>query len=56
MSSPVFNESTKKRIGRLLAKTVTRYLENEEHRRDFEEWYYKKHGVEYQWKYGGGCR
>lgn len=51
MSTPL-EESTKKRIGRLLAKTVSRYLKDEEHRREFEEWYFKKYGVKYQWKFG----
>lgn len=41
---------TAKRIGRLLAKTVSRYLKDKEHRREFEEWYFKKYGVNYQWK------
>lgn len=49
MNTPSFTE---KRIGRLLAKTVSRYLKDEEHRREFEEWYFKKYGVEYQWKFG----
>lgn len=53
MSSSPLEESTKKRIGRLLAQTVSRYLENIEHRREFEEWYFQKYGVKYQWKIGG---
>lgn len=52
MSTPL-EESTKKRIGRLLAKTVSRYLKDEEHHREFEEWYFKKYGVKYQWRFGG---
>lgn len=52
MSTPL-EESTKKRIGRLLAKTVSRYLKDEEHRREFEEWYFKKYGVKYQRRFGG---
>ena len=47
------DESTKKRIGRLLAKTVSQYFQEEEHRREFEEWYFDKYGVKYQWKFGG---
>ena len=50
------DEFTKKRIGRLLFKTVSRYLEEEEHRREFEKWYFEKHGVEYQWKRGSDRR
>ena len=53
MSAAPLEESTKKRIGRLLAKTVSRYLENEEHRREFEAWYFAKYGTKYQWKVGG---
>lgn len=52
MSTPL-EESTKNRISRLLAKTVSRYLKDEEHRREFEEWYFKKYGMKYQWKFGG---
>jgi len=44
VSTPL-EESTKKRIDRLLAKTVSRYLKDEEHRREFEEWYFKKYGA-----------
>ena len=51
--STSLEESTKNRIGRLLAKTVFRYLNDEEHRREFEEWYLKKYGMKYQWKFGG---
>lgn len=51
MNTPL-EESTKKRAGRLLAKTVSQYLKREEHRREFEEWYFKKYGVKYQWKFG----
>ena len=53
MSSSPIEESTKKRIGRLLAHTVSRYLEDKEHRREFEKWYFEKYGAEYQWKIGG---
>lgn len=52
MSTPL-EESTKKRIGRLLAKTVSRYLKDEEHRREFEKWYFDRYGKEYQWRKGG---
>lgn len=41
---------TAKRIGRLLAHTVSRYLEDKEHRREFEKWYFEKYGTEYQWQ------
>jgi hypothetical protein len=53
VSAAPLEETTKKRIGRLLAKKVSRYLEDLEHRREFEEWYFKKYGTEYQWKMGG---
>ena len=51
--STLLEESAKKRIGRLLAKTVSRYFKEEENRREFEKWYFEKYGVNYQWKSGG---
>ena len=53
MSAAHLEKSTQTRLSRLLARTVSQYLDNEEHRRDFEEWYFNKYGVKYQWKNGG---
>lgn len=53
MSAAPLEEFTKKEIGKLLAKTVSRYMNNKEHRREFEKWYFEKYGVKYQWKFGG---
>lgn len=53
MSANSIEESTKKRLGRVLAKTVTQYLNDESHRQDFEQWYLKKYGVQYCWKKRG---
>jgi hypothetical protein len=53
VSAAPFDTTTKKRIGRLLSKTVTEYLADEKHRREFESWYLEQYGVEYQWKNGG---
>ena len=42
------DEFTKKQIGRLLAKTVSQYFKEEEHRREFEAWYISTYGAKYQ--------
>lgn len=34
----------------ILAKRVEKYFQDEEHRRQFEEWYRKKYGKEYEWR------
>lgn len=33
-----------------LARRVRRYYADEEHRKEFEEWYFKKYGKQYVWK------
>lgn len=33
-----------------LARRVQRYYADEEHRKEFEEWYFKKYGKQYVWK------
>lgn len=48
----MFKEKTKKSLGQELCKNILSYLEDEEHRKDFEEWYFEKYGVEYEWKKG----
>lgn len=34
----------------ILAKKVEDYFRDEEHRRQFEEWYKKKYGKDYEWR------
>ena len=34
----------------ILAKKVEAYFQDEEHRRQFEEWYKKKYGKDYEWR------
>ena len=52
MSNPDFDSGTKLRLGRLLAKTVLKYLEDKSNRDDFEKWYFETHGTQYVWKKG----
>lgn len=52
MSTTQIEETTKRRISKLLVGTVAKYLEREEHRREFEDWYLDKYGSSYQWKKG----
>jgi len=39
-----------------LARRVQRYYADEEHRKEFEEWYFKKYGKQYVWKRRSGIR
>lgn len=34
----------------LLAQRVREYFKDEDHRREFEDWYRQKYGKEYTWK------
>ena len=34
----------------LLAQRVREYFKDEDHRREFEQWYEKRYGRTYQWK------
>lgn len=34
----------------LLAQRVRAYFTDEQHRREFEDWYLKKYGIPYSWK------
>lgn len=34
----------------ILMKKVEAYFQDEEHRRQFEEWYKKKYGKDYEWR------
>lgn len=38
------------RLARILYRTVYRYYEDAEHRKEFEEWYLREYGVPYHWK------
>lgn len=35
----------------ILARKVEAYFQDEENRKRFEEWYKKKYGKDYEWKY-----
>ena len=37
-------------FGHSLAKKIATYLEDPEHRREFEQWYFEKYGHAYIWK------
>lgn len=39
-------------LGRILARTVSHYFEDKEHRREFEAWYEETYGKKYVWKKG----
>ncbi len=41
---------TARRVSKLALKHCREYLRTPAHRREFEEWYFKKYGVKYQWK------
>ena len=42
---------TARRVAILALKHCREYLRSPAHRREFEEWYFKKYGVKYQWKF-----
>lgn len=53
ISKNEFNIETQKKMRsfcRDLARRVRRYYADEEHRKEFEEWYFKKYGKQYVWK------
>lgn len=37
-------------LGRILAQKVQAYLRDPEHKGEFEEWYRKKYGKDYEWR------
>ena len=39
-----------KPIAALLARKVEAYFQDEEHRKQFEEWYRQKYGKDYEWR------
>lgn len=45
-----FTSPLRVNVARILAKTVTNYLKDPEHRKAFEAWYREKYGKEYVWK------
>ena len=47
---PQTNIIPENRLSRLLARTVTEYFKDPEHRREFEEDYKKRTGNDYVWK------
>ena len=54
MSTAQLSSWTQNSLGRLLARTVSRYLQSAEHRREFEAWYEQTYGKKYTWKKGSG--
>lgn len=52
MPKPDLDSGTKLRLGRLLAKTVSKFFEDETNRAEFEKWYLETHGTNYVWKKG----
>jgi hypothetical protein len=47
------DETVQKRLNsfcRNLRRTVRCYLDDPEHRQEFEDWYLRKYGKPYQWK------
>ncbi len=40
-------------LSKYLAQTVTKYFDVEEHRREFEEWYFRTYNKQYIWKRRG---
>lgn len=41
-----------KLFARYIAKDIQEYFKTEEHRKEFEEYYFEKYGKEYVWKVG----
>ena len=44
------NDKRMKSFCRDLARRVQRYYADEEHRKEFEEWYFQEYGKQYKWK------
>lgn len=53
MPEPDFDDFTKLSLAKLIAKTVTKYFQDESHRAEFEKWYLETYGTEYVWKRRG---
>lgn len=45
----MIKEKYKKSLSRELCKTILNYFEDDDHRKEFEDWYFDKYGVEYEW-------
>ncbi len=39
-----------KAFASLLTRSVREFFQDEQHRKEFEEWYLKKYGKSYEWK------
>lgn len=39
-----------KAFASLLARSAREFFQNEQHRKEFEEWHLKKYGKSYEWK------
>ena len=50
MSAAQIESNAVVNLGRILAQTVTEYLKDAQHRREFEEWYRQKYGKDYEWR------
>lgn len=37
-------------MGIELGNKVQEYFQDENHRKDFEDWYFKKYGIKYEWR------
>lgn len=49
------DKSVQKRLNsfaRELRRRVRKYLDDREHRKEFEKWYLRKYGKPYEWKKG----
>lgn len=47
----MFPKMEESALGSLLAKRVKAYFQDKEHQKEFEEWYLKKYGKQFE----GGC-
>lgn len=45
-------EGDAKLFARYIAQDIREYLKTEEHRKEFEEYYFEKYGEKYVWKVG----
>ena len=43
-------EGQAKAFASLLARSVRKFFREEQHRKEFEDWYMKKHGKPYVWE------
>lgn len=43
------DSKVKQDLGRELCKTVLNYFKDDDHKKEFEDWYFEKYGVEYEW-------